>query len=221
MFWFRGLPLLGILGSRRGGAAFPEDLMGRRRKVELVAVYQPLSLLVCRGEEYVLPLQSTSVRPRTLDALFFLILFDLVGLSKLPFLLRPLPFFCCCSCCFFCQTHLLSPYPSPSLRAHSPPGVGRAAKGGVVPPTPFLLSLSGLVPLQQTQIQRQLRDTARETNVKQANQNFFGCCPAVTETQKLTGQTQEIFSTGRNISYFLLLYFSVVNAIISKVSKPY
>jgi len=93
MFWFRGLPLLGILGSRRGGAAFPEDLMGRRRKVELVAVYQPLSLLVCRGEECVLPLQCTSVRPRTLDALFFLILFDLVGLSKLPFLLRPLPFF--------------------------------------------------------------------------------------------------------------------------------
>lgn len=32
MFWFRGLPFWGILGPWRGGAAFPEDLVGRGRK---------------------------------------------------------------------------------------------------------------------------------------------------------------------------------------------
>lgn len=122
----------------RGGVAFLEDLVCRGRKVELMqdTGYSPSYFLapsVCHREKHVLPLQSTSVRPHILDALFSLILFDFVGFSKLPFLLRLLLLFCFVLFCLLDTSALsLSFQLFPSPGAHGPLVAGRATKGRVV-----------------------------------------------------------------------------------------
>ena len=74
---------LGHFGFSDGRSGIPGGLGHRGRKVELLGGHQLLSLLLtcalsCFGcrEKHMLPLQSTSVRPRILDTSLSLIWFD-------------------------------------------------------------------------------------------------------------------------------------------------
>ena len=129
-------------GQRKKGGA-PGRMLGA---LPLTDSFSPS---VCCREKHVLP----CIRPRILDTLFSLILFDFVGLSKLPFLLRWLPLF------FLGPPAISLHFPlSPSLRVHGPqvpylishrPDI---TKGGVVFFPLSLLFPSGLVPLSDPEI---------------------------------------------------------------------
>ena len=77
----------------RGGAASPKDVARRGSEVAL-RTGERVSL--CRSEPARLAAEKATRFPRTLSATLSLILFDFVGFSKLPFLLRSLPV------CSFC-----------------------------------------------------------------------------------------------------------------------
>ena len=133
---FHVTAFLGILGSRKGGAASPEDLVRRGSEVELRTGPQ-LLFTSGRVSSPRRKARASLTLSRTLGTVVSLILFDLVKFSKLPFLLKSLPL-----CFLFVKTiYQLSTLP-PLLEP-----AGSRGKPLVPLPFPPLFSLHSFVSL--------------------------------------------------------------------------
>ena len=114
MFWFCGLPFLGILGSQRGGEE-QHSWRTSPAEEERWSSWQDTGLFPAggfsrfRGREARGSLCSVQRKASALDTL---ILFDFIGFSKLKLFLRSLLLL---GNFFLCQTHLLSPHPCPQV----------------------------------------------------------------------------------------------------------